>query len=85
MARLKQLNLAELALGIANEFTTVSVWGSLGRERSKGLQLGIATYHLLLNCSYLSWQLTVAANTKQTLGVRDEIIKFHSDAYTLCV
>ena len=79
VARLRQLNLVELALGIANEFTTVSVWGSLGREGSKGLQLGIATYHLLLNCGYLSWQLTVAANTKQTLGVRDEI-KFHSDA-----
>ena len=78
---MRQLNLVELASGIANEFTTVSVWGSLGRERSRGLQLGIATYHLLLNSGYLSWQLTVAANiTKQTLRVRDEIIKFHCDA-----
>ena len=79
VARLRQLSVVELALGIANEFTTVSVWGSLGREGSKGLQLGIATYHLLLNCGYLSWQLAVAADTKQAFGVRVENIKFHAD------
>ena len=79
VARLRQLSVVELALGIANEFTTVSVWGSLGREGSKGLQLGIATYHLLLNCGYLSWQLAVAADTKQAFGVRVENVKFHAN------
>ena len=79
VATLKQLNLVELALGLANEFTTVSVWGKLGREGSKGLQLGIATYHLLLNCTYLSWLLAEATKTEETLGVSDENIRFHTN------
>ena len=79
VATLRQLNLVELALGLANEFTTVSVWGKLGREGSKGLQLGIATYHLLLNCTYLSWQLAEATKTEQTLGVSDDYIRFHTN------
>ena len=69
------LNLVELALGLANEFTTVSVWGKLGREGSKGLQLGIATYHLLLNCTYLCWQLAEATKTEETFGVSDDNIQ----------
>ena len=28
----------------------VTVWGGLGREGSKGIQLAIATYHLLISC-----------------------------------
>ena len=76
---MRQLNLVELALGLANEFTTVSVWGKLGREGSKGLQLGVATYHLLLNCTYLSWQLAEATKTEETLGVSDDNRRFHTN------
>ena len=75
VATLRQLNLVELALGLANEFTTVSVWGKVGREGSKGLQLGIATYHLLLNCTYLCWQLAEATKTEETFGVSDDNIQ----------
>ena len=30
----------------------VTVWGNLGREGSKGIQLAIATYHLLVICRF---------------------------------
>ena len=52
-----------------SECTTVSVWGRLGKEGSKGLQLGMATYHLLWNCSYLSWQMATATTIQHAVGV----------------
>ena len=54
---------------LLNECTTVSVWGKLGREGSKGIQLALATYHLLLNCSYLSWQMATATVMEQATGI----------------
>ena len=69
LSSLKQLNMLELCYGLLNECTTVSVWGSLGREGSRGLQLGIASYHLLLNCSYLSWQLAEADKMEKATTV----------------
>ena len=47
----------------------MTVWSKLGREGSKGLQLASATYHLLLNCSYLSWQMATANTIEQGTGV----------------
>ena len=69
ISNLRQLNIVELGLGLLNECTTLAVWGSLGREGSKGLQLGVATYHLLINCSYLSWQMAAATGIEQATGV----------------
>ena len=69
ISNLRQLNIVELGLGLLNECTTLAVWGSLGREGSKGLQLGVATYHLLINCSYLSWQMAAATAIEQATGV----------------
>ena len=51
------------------ECTTMMVWSKLGREGSKGLQLASATYHLLLNCSYLSWQMATANTIEQATRV----------------
>ena len=59
-----------------NECTTVSVWGRLGREGSKGLQLSLATYHFLLNCSYLSWQMATATGIEQSTGINPYIKPF---------
>ena len=69
IGKLRQLTTVELGLGLLNECTTVSVWGKLGREGSKGLQLALATYHLLLNCSYLSWQMATANTFEQATRV----------------
>ena len=69
ISKLRQLNTVELGLGLLNECTTVSVWGRLGREGSKGIQLAVATYHLLINCSYLSWQMATATAMEQAIGV----------------
>ena len=68
ISKLRQLNTVELGLGLMNECTTVTVWSRLGREGSKGLQLASATYHLLLNCSYLSWQMATANAIEQATG-----------------
>ena len=69
LSKLRQLNTLELGLGLLNECTTVSVWGNLGREGSRRLQIGIASYHLLLNCSYLSWQLAEAGKMEKLTTV----------------
>ena len=67
--KLRQLTIVELSLGLLNECTTVTVWGKLGREGSKGLQLAVATYHLLVNGSYLSWQMATATAIEQATGI----------------
>ena len=69
ISKLRQLNTVELGLGLLNECTTVTVWGKLGREGSKGIQLSVATYHLLWNCSYLSWQMAAATSVEEATGV----------------
>ena len=69
ISKLRQLSTIELGLGLMGECTTVTVWGRLGREGSKGLQLAVATYHLLLNCSYLGWQMATASAIEQATGV----------------
>ena len=66
---LRQLNIIELGLGLLNECMTMTVWGKLGREGSKGLQLAVATYHLLVNGSYLSWQMATATAIEQATGI----------------
>ena len=69
ISNLRQLTIVELCLGLLNECTTLTVWGRLGREGSKGLQLAVATYHFLLNCSYLGWQMATANEVEQATGV----------------
>ena len=69
ISKLRQLSTIEMGLGLMGECTTVTVWGRLGREGSKGLQLAMATYHLLWNLSYLSWQVETATSIEQTIGV----------------
>ena len=59
---------------------SVHYHAAVREEGSKGLQLVTATYHLLLNCSYLTWQLAEATQTEQTLGVSDENIRFHTNS-----
>ena len=69
ISKLRQLNTIELGMGLLSECTTVAVWGTLGREGSKGLQLGMATYHFLWNCSYLGWQMVTASAIEHATGV----------------
>ena len=69
ISKLRQLSTIEMGLGLMGECTTVTVWGRLGREGSKGLQLAMATYHLLWSLSYLSWQVETATSIEQTIGV----------------
>ena len=49
--------------------TLMTLMTFLGREGSKGIQLAVATYHLLINCSYLSWQMSTATSVEQAMGV----------------
>ena len=37
------------------ELTTISIWGGLGRQGSRGLQLGMASYYLVANGHYVIW------------------------------
>ena len=37
------------------ELTTISIWGGLGRQGSRGLQLGMASYYLVANGYDIIW------------------------------
>ena len=52
---LRQLSLEELCRGLLYELTTISIWGGLGRQGSRGLQLAMAVYFLVVNTSYVTW------------------------------
>ena len=52
---LSQLSLEEICRGLIYELTTISVWGNLGRRGSRGLQLGLAVYNLVVNTNYVTW------------------------------
>ena len=52
---LHQLSLEELCRGLLYELTTISVWGGLGRRGSRGLQLALAVYNLVVNTNYVTW------------------------------
>ena len=52
---LRQLSLEELCRGLLYELTTISLWGGLGRQGSRGLQLAMAVYFLVVNTSYVTW------------------------------
>ena len=65
---LRSLTIVEMSQGIIGEAgssmsiitcegecTIISVWGHLGRRRSRGIQLGFATFFLLFHSSFLLW------------------------------
>ena len=52
---LRKLSLEEICRGVIYELTTISIWGGLGRKGSRGLQMGMATYYLLVNGQYIIW------------------------------
>ena len=52
---LRKLSLEEICRGVIYELTTISIWGGLGRKGSRGLQMGMATYYLLINGQYIIW------------------------------
>ena len=52
---LRQLSLEEICRGLLYELTTISIWGGLGRRGSRGLQLGVAVYNLVVNTNYVTW------------------------------
>ena len=52
---LRQLSLEELCRGLLYELTTISIWGGLGRQGSRGLQMGMASYYLVANGHYVIW------------------------------
>ena len=50
---LRQLSLEEICRGLICELTTLSIWGGLGRRGSRGLQMGVAVYYLVVNGNYV--------------------------------
>ena len=52
---LRQLSLEEICRGVIYELTTISIWGGLGRQGSRGLQMGMASYFLVANGHYVIW------------------------------
>ena len=52
---LRQLSLEEICRGVIYELTTISIWGGLGRQGSRGLQMGMASYYLVANGHYVIW------------------------------
>ena len=51
----RQLSLEEICRAVIYELTTISIWGGLGRQGSRGLQLGMASYYLVANGHYVTW------------------------------
>ena len=51
----RQLSLEEICRGVIYELTTISIWGGLGRQGSRGLQMGMASYYLVANGHYVIW------------------------------
>ena len=43
------VTVGELIEGVVGEAFTITVWGESGKEGSRGLQLGMAVYHLVLH------------------------------------
>ena len=52
---LRKLSLEEICRGVIYELTTISIWGGLGSQGSRSLQLGVATYYLVANGNYVIW------------------------------
>ena len=46
---LPMVTVGELIEGVIGEAFTITVWGESGKEGSRGLQLGMAVYHLVLH------------------------------------
>ena len=51
----RQLSLEEICRGVIYELTTISIWGGLGRQGSRGLQMGMASYYLVANGHFVIW------------------------------
>ena len=51
----RQLSLEEICRAVIYELTTISIWGGLGRQGSRGLQLGMASYYLVANGYHVIW------------------------------
>ena len=68
------------------ECVMMTVWGGLGREGSRGLQQLLATWHLVLNTSYISWIQANNYTSIQQLGfnVYSENFVSFCDFVTIC-
>ena len=44
---------ADIKYKLLGEGISISMWGNLGRLRSRGPQMALATYHLLMNTTFL--------------------------------
>jgi hypothetical protein len=53
--KLRKLSMVEIGQGIMGECTTINVWGDLGKEGSRVIQLGFATVYLCHNITYITW------------------------------
>ena len=68
------------------ECVTITVWGGLGREGSRGLQQLLATWHLVFNTSYISWIQANNYTSIQQLGLNvysENLVSF-CDFITIC-
>ena len=86
---LRTLSLIELVHGIIGEGTTIAVWGNLGRQGSRNIQLIFAVYHLIYNVLYLVWVINDIATTSITgfslweaLGFNNILLTF--SCLTIC-
>ena len=52
---MRELSLEEICRGVIYELTTVNIWGGLGRQGNRGLQMGMASYYLVANGHYVIW------------------------------
>ena len=53
--RLMDLSLEDISQGILGECTTITVWEKLGRENSRGVQMGTAVFFLIKNSIHIYW------------------------------
>ena len=69
---LKDLSVLDLVKGLMGELSTITIWGSLGRERSKRIQLGMGVFYLLLYTCFLSCAIyDPSSQSIQALEVED--------------
>ena len=56
---LKQLSLVDILQGSMKEAATTAVWGKLGRERSKPIQLAYSTFYFIMIIFWIIFALTL--------------------------
>jgi len=78
---LKDLAMGNMGKSSMSEFTTISLWGHRGREKSRNLQMGMAAFFLLLYTCFLTH--IIIFPDEKLFGMRKALPTYHPNPATL--